>query len=296
MEEMSIHSESAAPTAPAVPSTLTHSLEQTATTTATTTPAPPEDLSTLIADIGSQFQRAGPDLQNIQESIHEVRETEKMRQEMLRDARVLLHKLSRALQLSKSKGSREHVDPESVDHDNKIVEMDKRKFAIAKDVQNMDQEIASLQAEVQELRMQSLELDSNYSQTATTTTTNGGGANNTGSRDEMDEGGSSSTAAAASSSATDSRQRRRVSRNEMSEMDEEMLTEEDEILSDRAHAMAVLRLQIYRSLGIEMLENDLGAYTKARVRSLDKNEVHLVQFDDKLSPFYQTNLIWEFAS
>lgn len=27
-----------------------------------------------------------------------------------------------------------------------------------------------------------------------------------------------------------------------------------------------LRLQIYRSLGIEMLENDLGAYTKARVR------------------------------
>jgi len=49
-----------------------------------------ESSSTLISDIGSQFQRSGADLQNIQRCFQDVRETEKVRQEMLRDARTLL--------------------------------------------------------------------------------------------------------------------------------------------------------------------------------------------------------------
>jgi kinetochore protein Spc24 len=72
--------------------------------------------------------------------------------------------------------------------------------------------------------------------------------------------------------------------------------EEDDIMDDSAHAMAVLRLQLYKGLGIEMLENELGVYSKARVRSTTRNDVHLVKFDDQLSPYFQTNLIWEFAS
>ncbi|GJJ72457.1 hypothetical protein EMPS_04814 [Entomortierella parvispora] len=251
-----------------------------------------ESSSTLISDIGAQFHRSGADLQNIQKCFQDVRETEKVRQEMLRDARTLLQKLSRNLQLSRSKGSREHVDPESLNHDDQIVDMDKQQFAVAKGVQEMDQEIASLQAEVQELRMHSLELDSNYSASGVDAMAERGTE-----AEGTDYSAATGTEATGSSTVdSSSAHRRRISRNDLSEIDEDMLDEEQEILSDRAHAMAVLRLQIYRSLGIEMLENDVGAYTKARVRSLEKNEVHLVYFDDKLSPFYQTNLIWEFAS
>lgn len=156
--------------------------------------------------------------------------------------------LSRTVQLSRSKGSRKHVDPESLNHDDQIVDMDRQKFAIAKNVQEMDQAVAALQAEVQELRMYSLELDSNYSSTGATEAsaegTNGSYDVDGIDADVMDSLASSASgatiaSASATTAAEGSVQRRRVSRSEMSAMDEEMLNEEEEILNDRAHAMAV---------------------------------------------------------
>ncbi|KAF9101937.1 hypothetical protein BGX27_011271 [Mortierella sp. AM989] len=192
-----------------------------------------ENIIPLIQEVASQFQRSGSDVQNIQKTIQDIRETENLRREMLHDTRSLLQKMSRDLQLSKSKGSREHVDPGSLKHDTEMYEMDRKKFAIAKNIQNLDQDVASLEAEVHQLRMQSLELDSSYKSGA------GGAAN--GRNISPDENG-------------------------ILREDEAVLDDTEDILDDTAHAMAVLRLQLYRGLGIEMLENELGIYSKARVR------------------------------
>ncbi|KAG9071489.1 kinetochore-associated Ndc80 complex subunit spc24 [Linnemannia hyalina] len=256
-----------------------------------------DNIVTLIQEVASQFQRSGADLQNIQKTTHDMREAENNRNEMMHDARTLLQKMSRNLQLSRSKGSRQHVDPDSLRHDDRMMEMDQQKFSIAKAIQDIDQDITSLEAEIHQLRMQSLELDSSY-------TSSSGGASS---------GSSAATAGASKSSGSSGGEgdgdmgdgdagtngasvRGRGGRNGGIDKDEVMLNDEEDILDDTAHAMAVLRLQLYRGIGIEMLENELGVYSKARIRSSSKNDVHLVKFDDQLSPYFQTNLIWEFAS
>ncbi|KAF9931272.1 kinetochore-associated Ndc80 complex subunit spc24 [Linnemannia zychae] len=252
-----------------------------------------DNIVTLIQEVTSQFQRSGADLQNIQKTTQDIRETEMLRNDMMNDTRSLLQKMSRNLQFSRSKGSRAHVDPESVRHDDRMMEMDQQKFAIAKGIQDMDQDIASLEAEIHQLRMQSLELDSSYTN-ASGSTHNGGSsktsARSNGSVVDGDDVGTIGQNGHTGSSGT------RGGRSAGLDKDEILLNDEEDILDDTAHAMAVLRLQLYRGLGIELLENDLGVYSKARIRSGSKNEVHLVKFDDQLSPYFQTNLIWEFAS
>ncbi|KAF9154073.1 kinetochore-associated Ndc80 complex subunit spc24 [Linnemannia schmuckeri] len=265
-----------------------------------------DNIVTLIQEVASQFQRSGTDLQNIQKTTHDMREAENNRNEMMHDARTLLQKMSRNLQLSRSKGSRQHVDPDSLRHDDRMMEMDQQKFSIAKAIQDMDQDITSLEAEIHQLRMQSLELDSSY----TSASDGGGGASNGSSGTSATAGASKSNGSSGEGDGDAGAQGRqngdtgtngatvrgRGGRNGGMDKEEIMLNDEEDILDDTAHAMAVLRLQLYRGLGIEMLENELGLYSKARIRSSSKNEVHLVKFDDQLSPYFQTNLIWEFAS
>lgn len=43
-----------------------------------------------------------------------------------------------------------------------------------------------------------------------------------------------------------------------------------------------LRLQLYRGLGIEMIENDLGVYSKARIRK-KKRWTSRMRTDDQIS-------------
>lgn len=49
-----------------------------------------DDISTLIREVGSQFQRSGADLQALQKTVQDHGETEKVRNEMLQDARSVL--------------------------------------------------------------------------------------------------------------------------------------------------------------------------------------------------------------
>ncbi|KAG0295906.1 kinetochore-associated Ndc80 complex subunit spc24 [Dissophora globulifera] len=238
------------------------------------------DLVSLIQDVASQFQRSGSDVQSIQRTIQDIHDTEKIRRETIQDSRATLQKLSRTLQLSRSKGSRQNVDPESLNHDNWMVQMDQKKFSVAKTIQGLDEVISSLEAEVRRLRLQSLELDSAYTQAGNN------GERSNGSSDQRTNGGMGQATAGESS----------IGIEATSGRDEVMLDDAQDILDDTAHAMTVLRLQLYRGLGIEMLENELGAYSKARIRSSALNDVHVVKFDDQLSPFFQTNLIWDFAS
>ncbi len=58
--------------------------------------------------------------------------------------------------------------------------MDQQKFALAKSIQDMDQDIASLEAELRQLREQNLELDVNYSSAQTGSKTNGSATNGRG--------------------------------------------------------------------------------------------------------------------
>ncbi|KAF9203496.1 hypothetical protein BGZ49_006345 [Haplosporangium sp. Z 27] len=163
-----------------------------------------ENILPLIHEVASQFQRSGPDVRLIQKAIQDIRDTETVRREIIDDARAQLQKLSREIQLSKSKASRKNVNPESLNHDTQMFELDRKKFAIAKTIQDLDQDNASLEAEISKLRMQSLELDSSYK--SATATTNG----------ISDEDG--------------------VSRNDH---DDDALDDADDVLGDTAHAMAV---------------------------------------------------------
>ncbi|CAO3563822.1 unnamed protein product [Mortierella alpina] len=241
-----------------------------------------ENIATLIQDVTSQFHRSNADVQSIQKTVNDIHETERTRREIQQDARSYLQQLSRKLQLSRSKGSRQHVDPDSLRHDDRMVEMDQQKFALAKSIQDMDQDIASLEAELRQLREQNLELDVNYSSAQTGSKANGPTTNGRGrtsiSADNGSEGGTRSGSRAATAAAMD---------NDEDDDDEE---------TDKAHATAVLRLQLYRGLGIEMLENDFGEYTRARIRSSSRKDVHIATLGGDLSAFYQTNLIWDFAS
>ena len=144
--------------------------------------------------------------------------------------------MSRNLQLSRSKGSRQHVDPDSLRHDDRMMEMDQQKFAIAKAIQDKDQEIASLEAEIHQLRMQSLELDSSYSNTssggAASARSNGSAAAGAHSQNGDGDAGTNGSAVGGG------RGGRGVGGGGM-DTDEVMLNDEEDVLDDTAHAMAV---------------------------------------------------------
>jgi len=55
-----------------------------------------DGISTLIREVGSQFQRSGADLQALQKTIQDHGETEKVRSEMLQDARSVLQGRSKS--------------------------------------------------------------------------------------------------------------------------------------------------------------------------------------------------------
>jgi hypothetical protein len=189
--------------------------------------------------------------------------------------------MMRDLKVSRQNGVREYVDPESANYHVWMDDMEKKKFDTAKAIQDLDQEIISLEAEVHQLRIQSLELDSSYKSSSAGAESRASSHDRNLSPDVGFDG--------------TNQQRQGVPRRDPSEI-ESNDNEGDDIMDDSAHAMAVLRLQLYKGLGIEVLENELGVYSKARIRSTTRNDVHLVKFDDQLSPYFQTNLIWEFAS
>ncbi|KAG0348769.1 kinetochore-associated Ndc80 complex subunit spc24 [Podila humilis] len=211
---------------------------------ATTAPEK-DDILSLIQEVGSQFQRSGSDTQGIQKMIQDLTQTETLRNEMVQDARSLLQNLARSVQQTRAKGTRNNADTESENHDDFMISMDQKKYAVARSIRDLDESITTFEAEIHQLRMESLALDSSR-----------GPGINGGSDDEDD----------------------------------------DDNANDVTEDMCALRLQLFRGLGIEMQESDLGMHSKARIRSHNKTDVHIVNFDGQLSPYFQTNLIWKFAS
>ncbi|KAG0257486.1 kinetochore-associated Ndc80 complex subunit spc24 [Mortierella polycephala] len=224
-----------------------------------------DNIQTLIQETTARFHKSNTDVLSLQKTAQDIKETDRERREVLQDARATLQQLSRKLHKSRMLGSREHVAPDSLKHDDRMMELDQQRFTLAREIQDLDQDIGSLEAELHMLRKQNEELDTKHPVTM--------GA----------DAGSNAEAAA-----------RRASTRSSMGPDADLLDDGEESMSDKANATAILRLQIFRGLGIEMLQNDFGEYSKARIRS--KNDVHVVNLDQQLSSHYLTNLIWDFAS
>jgi len=55
----------------------------------------------------------------------------------------------------------------------------------------------------------------------------------------------------------------------------------------------ILRLKIYRSLGIDVEADEAGNYHKAVIRNSRKGDVHVVNIDPKFSRFFYANYFWQ---
>ncbi|KAF9890713.1 kinetochore-associated Ndc80 complex subunit spc24 [Aspergillus nanangensis] len=54
----------------------------------------------------------------------------------------------------------------------------------------------------------------------------------------------------------------------------------------------ILRLKIFRSLGVDIEADDVGNFNKAVIRNSRKGDVHVVKVDPKFSRFFYANYFW----
>ncbi|KAI9880124.1 MAG: kinetochore-associated Ndc80 complex subunit spc24 [Pleopsidium flavum] len=55
----------------------------------------------------------------------------------------------------------------------------------------------------------------------------------------------------------------------------------------------ILKLKVYRSLGIDIESDNAGNYNKAVIRNFQKGDVHVVNIDSKFSRFFYANYFWQ---
>ena len=54
-----------------------------------------------------------------------------------------------------------------------------------------------------------------------------------------------------------------------------------------------LRLWLYRSLGIELEQDEVGNYNKATINNTRKGDVHVVSIEPKYSRWFYMEYLWE---
>ncbi|KAL8779294.1 MAG: hypothetical protein Q9213_007007 [Squamulea squamosa] len=159
---------------------------------------------------------------------------QKARDLRIRESENALKKLSRNLQTLATQHEETVSSYNNTDHASQIVELDTRKFRVAKaasdleiEGERLEQELDSLKGRLQQLDLQGVEGD-----------------------DTM------------------------RAKGEM----------EDPIL---------LKLKVYRSLGIDADHDVSGAYNKATIRNAHEGNVHVVNIDTKFSRFFYANYFWQ---
>ncbi|KAI9824393.1 MAG: kinetochore-associated Ndc80 complex subunit spc24 [Thelocarpon impressellum] len=55
----------------------------------------------------------------------------------------------------------------------------------------------------------------------------------------------------------------------------------------------LLKLKVYRSLGIDIEPDSAGSYNKAVIRNHNKGDVHVINVDPKFSRFFYANYFWQ---
>lgn len=187
----------------------------------------------LIQHTISNFNLA-PDraaLSRIDESLCSVREMRDMRIQNAEDA---LRKLSRQ-QATLSSQHRDAVSGhDSSRHASEIVELDTKKFRIAKQASELEVESERLEAELERLKMRLTDL-------------------------------------------------------------EEQGVEGDETArrAREADDPTVLRLWLYRSLGIQLEQDEAGNHNKAIIGNAKKGDVHVVNIDPKFSRWFYADYFWQ---
>ncbi|KZZ97299.1 Kinetochore-Ndc80 subunit Spc24 [Ascosphaera apis ARSEF 7405] len=80
----------------------------------------------------------------------------------------------------------------------------------------------------------------------------------------------------------------------LAELEEQGVEGDESARREReANDATVLRLKIYRSLGIDAEADENGNYNKAVIRDSRKGDVHVVNIDPKFSRFFYANYFWQ---
>ncbi|BFZ59425.1 putative kinetochore protein spc24 [Saitoella coloradoensis] len=83
---------------------------------------------------------------------------------------------------------------------------------------------------------------------------------------------------------------------------DELIALEQEDPSDDSSAkaaadnIAVLKLRVYRSLGIDLEEDGAGGFAKAHIRTLDNKDVRPLNIENKYGKYFSANNFWDFLS
>ncbi|EEH23100.1 hypothetical protein PABG_05311 [Paracoccidioides brasiliensis Pb03] len=192
-----------------------------------------EDPATLIQHTIGNFN-IQPDklaLTRINDSLSSLQQARDLR---TREAEISLRKLARNLNTLNAQHAENVASHDPARHAASIVELDTKKFRIAKAASELEIESERLEGELE------------------------------------------------------------MSKARLAELDEQGL--EGDELARRERELddsTILRLKIYRSLGIDVEADESGNYNKAIIRNSRKGDVHVVNIDPKFSRFFYANYFWQ---
>ncbi|EEP81627.1 conserved hypothetical protein [Uncinocarpus reesii 1704] len=175
-----------------------------------------------------------PDKQTVTRINDSLSSLQQSRDLRIRDAEISLRKLSRSLNTLTAQHNETVAAHDPARHAASIVELDTKKFRIAKAASELEIESERLEAELEALKARLAELDA-----------------------------------------------------QGLEGDEQVRRERE------ADDATILRLKIYRSLGIDVEADEAGNYSKAIIRNSRKGDVHVVNIDPKFSRFFYANYFWQ---
>ncbi|KAI1617361.1 kinetochore protein spc24 [Exophiala viscosa] len=192
-----------------------------------------EDPATLIRATVSNFNIA-PDkaaLSRVNDSLETLQQSRDVR---FRDADTILRQLSRRLATLESQRREVLSGHDSGRHASEIVQLDTKKFRVAKHASELEAESERLEAELERLKMRLADL-------------------------------------------------------------EEQGVEGDENMrrAQEADDPTILRLWLYRSLGITLEQDEAGNYNKATIGNTKKGDVHVVNIDPKFSKWFYADYFWQ---
>lgn len=192
-----------------------------------------EDPAQLIHHTITNFNIA-PDkaaLSRVNDSLSTLQQSRDLR---IRDAETALRKLSRQLATLSSQHREVVTGHDSGRHASEIVELDTRKFRIAKQASELEVEGERLEGELESLKARLADLE--------------------------DQG---------------------VEGDDMTRRTRE------------ADDPTILRLWLYRSLGITLEQDEAGNYNKATIGNTRKGDVHVVNIDPKFSKWFYADYFWQ---
>lgn len=190
-------------------------------------------------------------LSRVNDSLSTLQQSRDLR---TRDAEATLRKLSRQLATLSSQHKETIAGHDGGRHTSEIVQLDTRKFRIAKQASELEVENERLEAELERLKNRLADLE-----------------------DQGVEG-------------DDNARRTREADDPTMYVDAKTPRR---LLQCPANMMARLRLWLYRSLGITLEQDQAGNYTKAIIGNPNKGDVHLVNIDPKLPKSFYADYFWQ---